>query len=175
MYECGELNYKESLALKNWCIWTVVLKMILESPLDCKEIQPVHPKGDQSWIFIGKTDADAETPILWQPDWKNWLIGKDPEKKKKKKKGTDLDAGKDWRQEEKGMTEDEMVGWHYQLNWQELEQVLGVGDGQGRLVSCSPWGRKGLDMTEQLNSTELKFLLTLALFPSVLHCPDKRI
>ena len=96
-----ELDYKESWALKNWCFWTVVLEKTLENPLDCKEIQPVHPKGDQSWVFIGRTDAEAETPLLWPPDVKNWLIWKDPE------------AGKDWRQEEKGMTEDEMVGWHH--------------------------------------------------------------
>ena len=98
-----ELDYKESWALKNWCFWTVVLEKTLESPLDSKEIQPVHPKGNQSWIFIGRTDVEAETPILWPADTKNWLIWKDP------------DAGKDWGQEEKGMTEDEMVGWHHQL------------------------------------------------------------
>ena len=103
-----ELDYKESWAPKNWCFWTVVLEKTLESPLDCKEIQPVHPKGDQSWVFIGRTDVEAETPILWPPDVKNWLIGKDP------------DAGKDWRQEEKGMTEDEMVGWHHRLNGHEF-------------------------------------------------------
>ena len=96
-----ELDYKESLAPKNWCFWTVVLEKTLERPLDCKEIQPVHPKGDQSWVFIGRTDVEAETPILWPLDVKNWLTGKDP------------DAGKDWGQEEKGMTEDEMVGWHH--------------------------------------------------------------
>ena len=104
-----ELDYKESWVLKNWCFWTVVLEKTLESPLDCKEIQPVHPKGNQSWIFIGRTDAEAETPILWLPDAKNWLIGKDP------------DAGKDWRQVEKGMTEDKMVAWHHQLNGHEFE------------------------------------------------------
>ena len=98
-----ELDCEESWALNNWCFWTVVLEKILESPLDCKEIQPVHAKGDQSWVFIGRTDAEAETPILWPPDTKNWLIGKD------------LDAGRDWRQEEKGMREDEIVGWHHQL------------------------------------------------------------
>ena len=100
-----ELDYKESWALKNWCFWTVVLEKTLESPLDCKEIQPVHPK-DQSWIFIGRTDAEAETPILWP---KNWFLGKDP------------DAGKDWRQEEKGMTEDEMVGWHHRRDGHEFK------------------------------------------------------
>ena len=110
--------------------------------LACKEIQPVHPKGDQSWIVIGRTEAEAEIPVLWPPDVKNWLIGKDP------------DTGKDWRQEEKGMTEDEMVGWHHQLNGHEFEQALGVGDGQGSLACCSPWGRKELDMTKWLNWTK---------------------
>ena len=104
-----ELDYKESWVLKNWCFWTVVLEKTLESPLDCKEIQPVHPKGNQSWIFIGRTDAEAETTILWPPDAKNWLIGKDP------------DAGKDWRQEEKGTSEDEMVGWHHRLYGHKFE------------------------------------------------------
>ena len=137
-----ELDYEESWAPKNWCFWTVVLEKTLESPLDCKEIQPVHPKGDQSWLFIGRTHAEAETPILWPPDTKNWLTWKDP------------DAGKDWRQEEKGMTEDEMVGWHHQLDGHGFEQVLGAGDGQGRLVCCGPWGHKESDTTEQLNWTE---------------------
>ena len=111
-----ELDYKESWVLKNWCFWTVVLEKMLECPLDCKEIQPVHPKGNQSWIFIGRTDTEAETPILWPPDAKNWLIGKDP------------DAGKDWGQE-KGTTEDEMVGWHHRLNGHEFEQAPEIGDG----------------------------------------------
>jgi len=104
-----ELDHKESWALKNWCFWTVVLEKTLESPLDCKEIPPVNLKGNQSWIFIGRPDAEAETPILWPPDVKNWLIRKVP------------DAGKDWRQEEKGMIEDEMVGWQYRLNGHEFE------------------------------------------------------
>ena len=104
-----ELDYKESWVPKNRCFWTVVLEKTLESPLDCKEIQPVHPKGDQSWVFIGRTDGEAETPILWPPDAKSWLIWKDP------------DAGKDWRREEQGMTEDEMVGWHHQLYGHEFE------------------------------------------------------
>ena len=99
-----ELDYKESWAQKDQCFWTVVLEKALESPLDCKEIQPVHPKGDQAWVFIGRTDVEAETPILWPPDVKSWLIGKDP------------DAGKDWGQEEKGTTEDEMAGWHHRLD-----------------------------------------------------------
>ena len=138
MYGC-ELDYKESCASKNWCFWTVVLAKTLESPLDCKEIQPVHPKGNQSWVFIGRTDAEAETPILWPPHAKSWLIGKDP------------DTEKDWRQEEKGMTEDEMVGWHHWLDGHEFEQVLRVGDRQGGLACCSPRGHKVSDMTEWLN------------------------
>ena len=104
-----ELDCEESLAPKNWCFWTVVLEKTLESPLDCKEIQPVHPKGDQSWVFIGRTDAEAETPILWPPHAKSWLIWKAP------------DAGKDWEQEEKGTTEDEMAGWHHRLDGHEFE------------------------------------------------------
>ena len=139
-----ELDHKEDWVLKNWCFWTVVLEKTLESPLDCTEIQPVHSEGNQSWIFIGRTDAEAETPMLWPPDAKNWLIGKD------------LDAGKDRRQEEKGMTEDEMVGWHHWLEGHEFEQAPGVGDGQGGLVCCSPWCHKESDTTEQLNWTELK-------------------
>ena len=120
-----------------------MLEKTLESPLDSKEIQPVHPKGNQSWLFIRKTDAEAETPILWPPDVKNLLTRKDP------------GAGKDWRQEEKGMIEDEMVGWHHWLDGLEFEQPLGIGDGQGSLVCCSPWGSKESDMTEQLNRTEI--------------------
>ena len=121
-FSCGhvwmwEFDYKESWAPKNWCFWTVVLEKTLESPFDCKEIQPVHSKGDQFWVFIGETDVEAETPILWPPDVESWLIWKDP------------DAGKDWGQEEKGMTEDEMVGWHHWLNGHEFESTLGVGDG----------------------------------------------
>ena len=127
-----------------WCFWTVVLKKTLESPLDCNEIQPVKPKGNQSWIFIGRTDSEAETPILWPPDAKKWLTGKDP------------DAGKDRRKEEKGMTEGEMVGWHQRIDGHESEQASGVGDGQGSLACCSPWGRKESDMTERLNWTELE-------------------
>ena len=136
-----ELDYKESWVPKNWCFWTMVLEKTLESPLNCKEIQPVHPKWDQSWMFIGRTDAEAETPILWPPDAKNWLTGKDP------------DVGKDWSQREKGTTEVEMAGWHHQLDGFEFEQALGIGDGQESLACCSPWGRKESDMTEQLNST----------------------
>ena len=138
-----ELDCEESWAPKNWCFWTVVLEKTLDSPLDCKEIQPVHTKGNQSWVFIGRTDVEAETPILWPPDVKNWLIGKDP------------DAGKDWKWEEKGTTEDEMVGWHHWLNGQEFEQAPGVGAGQGGLACCSPWGHKESDMIEWLNWTDL--------------------
>ena len=125
-----ELDYKESWGQKNWCFWTVVLEKTLESSLDSKKIQPIHPKGNQSWIFIGRTDAEAEAPILWPPDVKNWLLGKDP------------DAGKDWRQEEKGMTEDEMAGWHHWLNGHEFEQTLGDNGGQRSLVWYSQWGHK---------------------------------
>ena len=126
---------------KNWCFWTVMLEKTLESPLDCKEIQPVHSKGDQSWVFIGRTDAEAETPIFWPPDTKSWLIWKG------------LDVGKDWRQEEKGKTEDEMVGWHHQLDGHEFGWTPGVGDGQGGLACCGSWGHKESDMTERLNWT----------------------
>ena len=132
-----------NLSTEELMLLTVVLEKTLESSSDCKEIQPDNPKGNQSWIFIGRTDAEAATPILWPPDVKYWLNGKDP------------DAGKDWRQEEKGTTEDEMVGWHQQLNGHEFEQASGVGYGQGSLVCCSPWGHRVLDITEQLNWTEL--------------------
>ena len=137
-----ELDYKESWMPKNWCFWTVVLEKTFESPLDYKEIQPVNPKENQSWIFIGRTDAEAETPILWSSDVKNWLIGKDP------------DPGRDWRQEEKGMTEDEMAGWHHRLDGHEFGWTPGVGDVQGGLACCSSWGCKESDMTEQLNWTK---------------------
>ena len=129
-----ELYHKENWVLQNWCFWTVVLEKTLESPLDCKEIKLVNPKGNQSWIFIGRTGAEA--PILWPPDAKNWLIGKDP------------DAGQDWRQEEKGMTEDEMVGWYHQLDGH------GFGVGQGSLACYGPWGCKWADTTERLNWTD---------------------
>ena len=123
-------GHQEGWAPENWCFWTVVLEKTLESPLDCKEIQPVHPKGDQPWIFIGRTDAEAETPTLWPPDAKNWLIEKDP------------GAWKDWRQEEKGTTGGETVGWHHWFHGHEFEQALRAGDGQGSLACCSPWGPK---------------------------------
>ena len=135
-----ELDLKESWAVKNWCFWTVVLEKTLESPLDCQEIKPVHPKGNQSWIFIGRTDAEAEAPILWPPDAKSQLIRKDP------------DAGKDWRQEEKGMTRDKKVGWHQWLNEHEFEQAVGNGEWQGSLARCSPWVCKESDMTQWLNN-----------------------
>ena len=141
-----ELDYKESWTQKNWCFWTVVLEKTLERALDCKEIQPVHPKGDQSWVFIGRTDVEAETPIFWPPDAKSWLIWKDP------------DPRKDWVQEEKRMTEDEMVGWHHQLNGHEIGSTLGVGDGQGGLACCGSRGCKELDITEQANWTELNWI-----------------
>ena len=123
-----EMDYKESRALKNWCFWTVGLEKTLESPLDSKEIKPVNLRGNQPWIFIGRTDAEAEALIMWPPDVKSWLIGKDP------------DAGKDWRQKEKGMTEDEMVGWHHQRDGHEFQQTPGDSDGQGSLACCSQWG-----------------------------------
>ena len=133
-----ELDYKESWALKNWCFWTVVLEN-LESPLDCKEIQPANSKGNQSWMFIGNTDAEAETPILWPPDAKNWLFGKDP------------GAEQDWRQEEKWMIEYERVGWFHQFSVCQFEQAQAVGDGQGSLECCSPWGHKESDTTKWSN------------------------
>ena len=138
-----ELDCEENWMTKNWCFWTVVLEKTLESSLDCKDIHPVHLKGDQSWVFIGRTDVEVETPILWPPDAKSWLIRKDP------------DAGKDWGQEEKGMTEDKMVGWHQWLYGHKFEQALGVGEGQGGLMCCGPWGHKESDKTEWLNWTEL--------------------
>ena len=129
-----ELNHKEGWALKNWCFWTLVLEKTLESPLDSKEIKPVDPKGNQSWNFIGRTDAEADAPIFWPPDAKSQLTGKD------------LNAGKNWRQEEKGMTKDEMVRWHHWFNACKFEQTQGDSEGQGTLACCNPWGRKELDM-----------------------------
>ena len=153
-----ELDCEESWALKNWCFWTVVLEKTLESPLDCKEIQPVHPKGDQPWVFFGRNDAKAETLVLWPPHAKSWLIGKD------------FDAGRDWGQEEKGTTEDEMAGRHPWLNGRESEWTPGVGDGQGSLACCDSWGCKESDTTERLNWTELKhFRLLIGCFLFFLH------
>ena len=145
MYGCESWTIKKGWALNNWCFWTVVLEKILESPLDCKEIKWISPKGNQSWIFIGRTDPEAQAPILWLLDAKSWLIRKDP------------DAGKDWRQEEKGVTQDEMAGWHQWLNGCESEWTLGVGDGQGGLACSDSWGRKESDTTERLNWTEFIF------------------
>ena len=140
----GELNHKESWALKSWCFWTVLLEKTLESLLDCKEIKPVNLKRNGPWTLIGRIDAEAEAPVLWPPDVKSWLIWKDP------------DSGEDWRQEEKGMAEDETNGWHHQLDGHEFEQALGTGDGQGSLACCSPWGslRVGHNWATELNWTE---------------------
>ena len=138
-----ELDYKESWALKNWWVWTVVLEKTLESPLDCKEIQPVHPKGDQSWVFIERTNVEAETPILWPPDSKRWLIWKD------------RDAGKDWGWEEKETTEDEMAGWHHQLDGHGFGWTPGAGDSHEGLACCGSWGcRVGHSWATELNWTE---------------------
>ena len=139
-----ELDCEESWAPNNWCFWTVVLEKTLESLLDCKEIQPVHPKGNQSWVFIWKTDVEAETPMLWPPD-ENCLIWKDS------------DARKDWRKEEKGTTEDEMAEWHHWLNGCEFEWTLGVGARHGGLACCNSWGHKESDTTEHLNWIELNW------------------
>ena len=141
-HKMWELDCEESWAQKNWCFWTVVLEKTPESPLDYKEIQPIHSKGDQSWVFIRRTDAEAETPVLWPPDAKSWIIGKDP------------DAGRDWGQEEKGMTEDEMAGWHHRLDGHEFGWTPGVDDGQGGLVFCDSWGCRESYTTERLNWTE---------------------
>ena len=145
-----ELDHKEGWSLKNWCFWTVVLEKTLESPLDCKEIQPIHPKGSQSWIFIGRTDAEAETLILCPPDAKSWLIGKELRKTEGRRR-------RGW--------EDEMVGWHHWLNGHESEQAPGVGDGQGSLACCSPWGRKEWDTTEPLNWTQLSWIILFSGVP----------
>ena len=134
MYGC-ELDHKEGWAPKNWCFWVVVLEKTLENPLDWKEIKLVNSKGNQSWIFILRTDVEADTPILWPPDVKSHLTGKDP------------GAGKDWGLKEKRAAEDETVGWHPWLNEHEFEQSLGDSEGQGRLACWSPWGRKESEMT----------------------------
>ena len=134
-----QLHHKEWWAMKNWWLWTVVLDKTLESPFKYKEIKPVNPEGNQSWIFIGRTDAEAETSVVWPPDLKKWLIWKDP------------DPGKDWRQEEKRTTEDEMVGWHHRCDGLEFEQTLVIGDGQGSQFCCCPWDCKKSDTTELLN------------------------
>ena len=139
-----ELDCEEGWALKNWCFWTVMLEKTLESPLDCREIQPVHSEGDQPWDFFGRNDDKAEAPVLWPPRVKSWLIGKDS------------DAGRDWGQE-KGTTEDEMAGLHHRLNEHEFEWIPGVSDRQGGLMCCDSWHRKESDMTEWLNWTELNW------------------
>ena len=157
-----ELDYKESWAPKSWCFWTVVLEETHESHLDCKEIQPVHPKGNKSWVFIWGTDVETETPILWPPDVKSCLIWKDPA------------AGKDWGQEEKGTTEEEMVGWHHRQNGHGFGWTPGVGDGQGGLACRSAWGCSvGHNWVTELNWTEahIKCHVRMELFwgPSLFH------
>ena len=150
-----ELDCEEGWVPKNWCFWTVVLEKTLESPLDYKEIQPVPSKGDQPGDFFGRNDAKAETPVLWPPHVKSWLIGED------------FDAGRDWGQEEKGTTEDEMAGWHHWLDGRESEWTAGVGDGQGGLACCNSWGRKELDTTERLNWTKLLVSLIFSMISQV--------
>ena len=145
-----ELDCEESWAPKNWCFWTVVLEKTLESPLDCKEIQPVHYERNKPWDFFGRNDAKAETPVLWPPHAKSWLTGKDP------------NAGRDWGQEEKGTTEDEIAGWHHRLNGREFEWTPGVGDWQGGLACYNSWGHKESDTTEWLNWTELNILIQIS-------------
>ena len=148
----SDLDHNEGWALKNWCFWTVVLE---KTPFDCKEIKPVNSKGNQTWIFIGRTNVEAEAPaetlILWSPDVKNWLIRKDP------------DDGKDLGQKEKGMTE---IGWHHQLNCHEIKQAVGDGEGPGFLAWCSPWGHKELNMTEWLNHNKKNVNSTLNQIPT---------
>ena len=153
-----ELDYKESWELKNWCFWTMVLEKTLESPLDCKEIQPVHSEGDQPWISLEGMMLKLKLPILWPPHAKSWLIGKDP------------DAGRDWGQEEKGTTEDEIVGWHHWLSGHGFGWNLGVGDGQGGLVCCGSWGCKESDMNEWLNWTEQPIFSCLLAILIELYC-----
>ena len=164
-FSCGhvwmwELDCEESWVLKNWCFWNVVLEKTVESPLDCKEIQPVHSK-DQSWVFFGRNDAKAEAPVLWPPHVKSWLIGKDS------------DAGRDWGQEEKGTTEDEMAGWHHRLDGPEFEWTPGVGDGQGGLVCCDLWGHKSWtrlsDWTEGSLAPEVPILIILLWIDKIWH------
>ena len=146
-YGCESWTMKKAECRRIWCFWTVVLEKTLESPLDCKEIQPVHPKGDQPWVFFGRNDAKVETPVLWPPHAKSWLFGKDS------------DSGRDWGQKEKGTTEDEMAGWHHWLNGHESEWTPGDGDGQGGLACCNSWGCKDSDTTERVNWTDAYELL----------------
>ena len=154
-----ELNGEEGWALTNWCFWSVVLEKTLESPLDCKEIQPVHSEGDQPWDFFGRNDAKAEAPVFWPPHAKRWLIGKDS------------DAGRDWGQEEKGTTEDEMAWWHHWLDGRESEWTPGVVDGQGGLAYYASWGRKELDTTERLICSDLNDFLNF--YPEEYLYPKK--
>ena len=159
-----ELDHREGWALKNWCFWTVVLEKTLESPLDCKEIKPVNPKGNQHSIFIRRTDSEGEAPILWPLDVRSWLIRKDH------------DAGKDWRQEETRMTEDKMVRWHHLLNGHEFQQALGDGERQGSLACFSPWGCKELDTadwtTTKSPSPNFKVTFIYSVFNTIaLHFP----
>ena len=154
MYGC-ELDCGESWAPKNWCFWTVMLEMTLENPLDCKEIQPVCPKGYPFSVFIGRTDAEAETPILWPPHEKSWFIGKDPD-------------ARDWVQEEKGTAEDEVAGWHHQLDGHEFEWTPRVGDGPGGLACCDSWGHKESDTTERLNWTDPRCVLAFYILSCVI-------
>ena len=139
-------------------LWTVVLEKTRESPLDCKEIKPVNPKGNQSWLFTGMTDAEAEAPILWPPAAKSWLVRKDS------------DAGKEWRQEKKGMTEDKMAEWHHWLNGHEFEQASGDREGQGSLACCSPWGHKESDTTDRLNNSNIIYYLLTYYMMSYFYC-----
>ena len=155
------MDYEESWAPKNWCFWTVVLEKTLESPLDCKEIQQVHPKRDQSWVIFGRTDAKAETPIFWPPPVKSWHIGKDS------------DAGRDWGQEEQETTDDAMAGWHHRLDGPEFGWTLGVGNGQGGLVCFNSWARKESDTTERLNWTEPTGVFPLPEHPGGLDTLDE--
>ena len=148
MYECESWTIKKGWTPKNWSFSTVVLEKTLERPLDNMEIKPVNPKGNQPLIFIGRTDPEAEASVLWPPDAKSWLFGEDP------------DAGKDWRQEEKRLTEGEIIGWDHQLNGHEFEQAPGIGEGQGSLECCRPWGCNELDTTEGLNNTSWNSYLT---------------
>ena len=152
-----KVGCEESWVPKSWCLWTVVLEKTLENPLDCREIQPIHSKGNQPWDFFGRTDAKAETPILWPPHVKSWLIGKDS------------DAGRDWGQETKGTAEDEMAGWHHGLDGRESEWTPGVGDGQGGLACWDSWGHKELDMTEWLNNNNIIPLALGGMIVSILY------
>ena len=156
------VDCEESWELKNWCFWTVVLEKTPDSPLDCKKIQPVHSRGDQPWVFIGRNDAKAETPVLWPPHAKSWLIGKDP------------DAGRYWGQEEKGTTEDEMAGWHHLFDGHEFEWIPGVGDGQEGLASCNSWSRRVVhDWLTELNWEQLVVnLRDNYFFSKTLRCRD---